>query len=400
MVLTHSYWPEHSPPQRRWSSFIKRFTTDGWDVSVIAPVAHSKSIISGSTDAERGKGFRVQKGKFNERVRRVPYLRVPKNRVGQLFDQLYSAILTIPAAFLEPRPSAVVTTVPSLPIAVSGYVVARLRGVPLIIDMRDAWPDLARDARIVRSNAKSLVERVILGIQHRADLVITVTEGFAKVLRDRGVKKVITISNGVDLHRLPVLPPKSSDGKFRALYLGNHGASQNLHVIVRAASLVGPEMELVMVGSGIEKPRLVSLAKKLNAPVKFLDPVSGAARVAAVYSSADSCIISLRDDWKSFETTIPSKTYEVLAVGRHITAIVKGEAEHILRHIGAADVVTSDPSAIAKLWRELKDQPERTRIGQSGRAWVEVNADIERLAAELFGNVTELVEEFAQRGPS
>lgn len=392
MVFTHSYWPEHSPPQRRWSSFIKKFTESGWSVSVVAPVAHSKSLTNGATAQMMGKGFRAQTGNFGERIRRVPFLRSSRSRLGQLIDQTFTALLAIPVSMLEPRPSVVVVTVPSLPIAVTGYVVSKIRRVPLVVDMRDAWPDLARDARIVRSNAKSVIERIILGIQHSADLVVTVTQGFADVLRARGVANVVTISNGVDLNRLPVLPQRAQEERFRALYLGNHGASQSLEVPIRAAALVGDSMELVMVGSGVKKRSLQELAQKLHSPVTFLEPVSGSARVAEMYMSADTCIVSLRDDWKSFETTIPSKTYEVLAVGRHVTGIVKGEAENILRRVGVAEIVTSDPRAVAELWKRLKAEPNSTIVDGSGREWVKENANTEVLALRILSAVSQLVD--------
>ena len=32
MLLTHSYTPEVSPPQRRWSQFITHFRQRGWEV--------------------------------------------------------------------------------------------------------------------------------------------------------------------------------------------------------------------------------------------------------------------------------------------------------------------------------------------------------------------------------
>ena len=39
-LITHSYWPEQSPPQRRWTAMIKEFTHSGWNVDVVTPVAH------------------------------------------------------------------------------------------------------------------------------------------------------------------------------------------------------------------------------------------------------------------------------------------------------------------------------------------------------------------------
>src|SRR5690606_28194926 len=37
LLLTHSYSPEHSPPQRRWKAFLQVFTDKGISVCVVAP---------------------------------------------------------------------------------------------------------------------------------------------------------------------------------------------------------------------------------------------------------------------------------------------------------------------------------------------------------------------------
>ncbi|MCI4495039.1 hypothetical protein MRT09_24795, partial [Escherichia coli] len=128
------------------------------------------------------------------------------------------------------------------------------------------------------------------------------------------------------------------------------------------------------VGHGSQKPELVRLARTLGARVTFLPP-EYRERVFDRYRDADTVVISLRDDWKSFEDTIPSKTYEVLAVGRHITAVVRGEAAHVLTDAGEGDIVASDPEEIAALWRALAADRSRLVTRGAGREWVRQHAD-------------------------
>ncbi|MGA7206480.1 MAG: glycosyltransferase family 4 protein, partial [Specibacter sp.] len=271
MLLIHSYWPEHSPPQRRWTTLIREFRKSNWDVDVVTPVAHfpegRRSLPAGTA----GRPFRGQKGLLGERIKRVPYIpHSGHSHAARLLDQVFSAAMSIPAGLMWRKADVVVVTAPSLPILVAGFVVAKLRRVPLIVEMRDAWPDLARDALIVKGSVKSVVERVVEAIQMRADMVVSVTEGFAETLRARGVKNVITVSNGLDLDSVPVFdPPALERETFEALYLGNHGESQRLDAVVRASALVGDSMHLHMVGHGTQRPGLVELARELNAPVTF-----------------------------------------------------------------------------------------------------------------------------------
>lgn len=393
LLLTHSYAPESSPPQRRWGAFVRRFRDAGWNVDVVTPIAHYPFGRRRLPPEQAGRAWRSQTGQYGERIKRVPYLRHGDSKLGRFVDQLLSAMLSVPAGLMLPRPDVVVATAPSLPTLATGYVLAKLRRAPLIVEMRDAWPDLARDARVVEGGVKSVVEHVIRFIQDRADLVVTVTEGFARTLADRGVRSVAVVSNGVEAIDIsPLEAPPAQRDKLVALYLGNHGESQRLDVVIRASALVGDRMLLRLVGHGTKRAELMRLAAELQAPVEFLPQVNRD-EVRSLYQDADTCVISLRDDWKSFDTTVPSKTYEVLASGRHVTGIVRGEARKILLDAKAGDVVEASPEAIAALWNALAADRSRLAVGTHGRDWVLEYADYPLLAEHYMRLITSLVKE-------
>lgn len=278
-------------------------------------------------------------------------------------------------------------------------LVARFKGLPLVVEMRDAWPNLAEDASLVRGGSKSVINSAVEYVQNRADLVVTVTEGFARTLRERGVTNVVTVRNGILMDRTPHLaaPPFDRE-RLEVLYLGNHGESQALDVLIRAAALVGEDMRLTLVGHGSQKPALRRLAMDLGVNVRFLPPEYREA-VFERYREADSLVISLRDDWKSFEDTIPSKTYEVLAIGRHITGIVRGEAANVLTEAGEGDVVGCTPQEIADLWRGLVADRGRLQPAGSGRVWVQHHAEYSDLACRYSDLLRETIHEHRTHPP-
>lgn len=388
LVLTHSYWPEHSPPQRRWSSLTRYLVPSGWDVSFLAPAAR----FHGGEDTapaggDRGRGT----GPLGETIHRVPHFSRRHGRMSKLADQLVTAGASAVRGLSTGPVDVVLVTAPPLPLMAAGWALARLKGVPFVVEMRDAWPNLAEDANLVRTGGKSLINRVVEFVQDHADLVVTVTDGFARTLRERGVRSVVTVRNGVVLERTPrLLPPPLSRDRLEVLYLGNHGESQRLERLVEAAALVGDGMRLTMVGQGSRKPALQALAARLDAPVRFLPPEYGRA-VFERYAEADTVVVSLRDDWKSFEATIPSKTYEALSVGRHVTAIVRGEAARVFVDAGEGDVVSGRPQDIARLWQELSADRARLRPRSTGRAWVAAHADYPDLARSYDGILRELL---------
>lgn len=391
LLLAHSYWPEHSPPQRRWQSLIPHLVQRGWQMTVVAPVAH----YGFGPDADRSSRGRVGRGRpgpVGETIVRVPYLTARDARLPKLVDQLVTAGGSALRTLTVRGHCVVIVTAPSLPLLASGWLAARLRGKPLVVEMRDAWPNLATEAGVLQGRAQRIINRAVESVQDRADLVVTVTEGFAETLRERGVRQVRTVRNGVRLEQTPVLdPPPLVRDRLEVLYLGNHGESQRLERLIEAAAQIGSDMRLTLVGQGSQKPELRRIAAALGAPVRFLGPAYRD-EVFELYRQADSLVVSLRDDWKSFEATVPSKTYEVMAVGRHLTAVVRGEAARILQDAGAGDVVGSSAQEIAGLWRGLIEDRSRLMTDGSGRAWVADNADFADLAERYDSILREVVD--------
>lgn len=398
LLLTHSYWPEHTPPQRRWQRLVAGLRAEGWSVDVVTPAADARS----TPVAERGSGaagVRSVSGPAGEQVHRVlrPLLR--DSRAGRFSADAVAAGLMVPRALLVERPDVVVATVPALPVICSGWLAARLRRVPLVVDMRDAWPELAREAGVRAGPAGRMMETVVAAVQRRAELVVTVTHGFARRLAARGVERVTTISNGVALDEVPQLEHRErAAGELRVAYLGNHGESQALDAVIDAAAALHAAGEVAvrlrMVGSGTQKPRLVARAADCPA-IEFHDPVHGE-ELWQHHRWADTVLISLRTDWESFAWTVPSKTFELMGTGKHITAAVVGEAAEILAAAENVTLVDQGPDGLAEALVALARDPESTPISDSGRRWVREHADLPRLAEDYAGLLADVVD---RRGP-
>lgn len=390
LLITHSYWPEHSPPQRRWQALIRHLHPYGWDITVIAPVAH---YSHGPDYSRRTRNAAV--GPLGESIRRVPYMTGRDNRISKVADQLFTAVGSLMRGLAATRPDVVIVTAPALPLMAVGWLIATIRRVPLVLEMRDAWPELITDSEAVWGLMRVAVNRCVESIQNHANVVVTVTDGFAQMLRERGVRHVITIRNGVQLGSTPYLSPVPYRERLEVLYLGNHGESQGLERLIDAAALVGPVMRLTLVGQGSRKTALMAYAACHGAPVRFLDPVFRE-EVFAHYEQADSLVISLRDDWKSFDVTVPSKTYEVMSVGRHITAVVKGEAAQVLHDAGTGHIVSGEAAHIAQAWQALAENRQLLNVNDAGRRWVADHADYKDLAVQY----DQLLRGLLAHGPS
>ena len=381
MLLTHSFSPEISPPQRRWSIIADELANLGHEVTVVTPRPHGRSVGQ-APDPKFNAGITI---------RRYPSLRRPRTMAGKIAKHGIDALVSFPSALSGPRPDVVIATVPALPTLVIGYLVSRVRRSPFVVDLRDAWPDLLRESKVLRwAWVEPVVSRMLAVLVNRSDLLVTVTKGLATRMRLNGARNVATVSNGVELDRPEMtLPVVSRGDKLRVLYLGNLGRSQGLDTLIRTMQTVESQVELRIVGHGTEKSNLMELADQLGVRVDFRDSVYGQ-KVLESYAWADTCVVSLRPDWPSFDHTVPSKLYELLYLDRHVTGMVRGEAADILIASQSGEVVVQSVDALVAHLVELLDHPEKLRTGTKGSQWVRKNASLRdsgKVYASLLTNI-------------
>lgn len=416
LLLTHYYAPEFGAPQRRWSALVGRFIAAGHRVTVAAPVPHYPAGRPTPLQRRLHRVGAVETGSHGETVLRTAFLPHRADIGTRTADHALAAadaLRRLRHRFSRPgtRPDVIVATAPAIPTLLLGRTLSALWGVPLVVEMRDAWPDLVTHvgpagaitpdaaATMHRSAlrralswgvalAKGEVHQQVTQWQSGARAVVTTTGRFAEVLRERGVEIVHVVRNGTDLSLVPRqrdhLP--GDHPELRCLYLGNMGRSQGLETVVRAAAALrgqGVDVQVRMVGHGVEAAELAALAVELDAPVEVIPRIPHR-EVGAQYAWADTVIVSLRD-WAPFAWTVPSKLYEMLATGRHITALLAGEAADVVREADAGDVLPpEDVDALVELWRGMAADRSRAAVRASGRAWVAEHADDDVLAGRYL----------------
>jgi colanic acid biosynthesis glycosyl transferase WcaI len=406
LLLSQHYAPETGAPQQRWSGLVREFRARGHDVHVVTPPPHypGGSLLPGH---EHLGAATVGTGEHGETVHRVRY-RPHDGRVrSRVLDEVVVAAAATRAAgsALGPwRPDVVVATVPSLPMLWAGRRAARRLGVPFVAEVRDAWPDLLvvaedwddrsihgargrlhRSARATLHRLGALATRA----QREADAVVVTTDSFADVLRSRGVREVHVVRNAA--HEVPgVVERRGDDGELHVLYAGTIGRSQGLSTAVHAAAAArerGVALTLRLVGDGADRVALQRLVEHLRAPVELLPSVPRT-ELGRHYSWADTGLVSLRP-WGPFSYTVPSKLYEMMRLGLHVTACVDGEAADIVRGQRAGSVsCPGDVDALAATWSRLAADRGLLDVPATGREWVADNADAAVLAARYEAVLT------------
>ena len=405
LLVTHHFAPETGAPQRRWSALANYLIPVGYPVIVLAPPPHypSGKFTHSSPDLLPGS---VTTGSHGEKIVRVNFREHSHGLGSRIADQLVAAISSVlrgvgPAVG---RPAVVIATVPGIPSVAAGWALARWHRARLVVEMRDAWPDLIEPSGILRRDrpgglrhrlrdlAARVVHRAVTRLQSRADLVVTTTAAFAEVLRSRGVRNVAVVRNGTTFTPVREHAPVSLAGRpLRAVYAGTIGRSQGLDVVVRAAALVqerGYALDVRIVGHGNDLEPLQLLAAELGAPVR-VEPSVPSTQVRDLYAWADTAVVSLQD-WKPFEWTVPSKLYEVMASGVVASACLAGEAADLVTANGAGAVVRpGDVEGLADLWCGWLSDGVVPAASPDAAAWVAEHAS----DAVLGHRYTELLDE-------
>ena len=182
------------------------------------------------------------------------------------------------------------------------------------------------------------------------------------------------------------------DGKTVVMYAGNIGMSQSLELMLAAATALAhdPEVEFVINGGGAARPGLEVAARgPAQRAFRRLQP---RARLPEVLAAADIHVVPLKRGLG--RSSVPSKTYSILAAGRPVLASVDPgtEVERIVEQSGAGvSVPPDDPEAFTKALTRLVAAPDEVaRMGAAGRRFVEGWASPEAIAIRYEDLFTEL----------
>ena len=298
-----------------------------------------------------------------------------------------------------PRADCVLAVSPPLTLGLTGWAVAAARRAPLVFNVQDVFPDVAVDLGMLTSERLIAAARRLEKFCYaRADAVTVLSEDQRQnvAAKTRRPESVRVIPNFVDTEIVKPADRENAyrkefglEGKTVVMYAGNVGLSQSLDLVLEAAAALSYEPDLVFVinGDGAARPALEAKARGM-ANVRFVD-MQPFERVAEVYSAADIQLVPLKRGLA--RSSVPSKTYSILAVARPLIASVDegSEVARLLERSGAGVAVPpEDAEQFTKAIRRLLDAPdEARRMGAAGRRFVQGWASpgaVARSYEELF----------------
>jgi colanic acid biosynthesis glycosyl transferase WcaI len=385
LILTQYFPPEIGAAPTRLYNVARQ----------LARLGNEVEIVTGLPNYPKGRFFdgyqncfyrkEIREGMTLHRLWMVPAL---GGGIRRILNYVTFAASSFVGMFRAVKPDYIFVESPPLLLAIPGYVFSRIWRVPLILNIADLWPDTPIDMGFMRKDG--LAARLTFALERwsyrKASYVNAVTEGIGtSLLRDKSVpqQKVLFLPNGVDT---VLFQPRPTDlflkqqlgleGKRIILWAGTLGKAHGLEYVLQAAGCLQhhPEIHFLFVGEGSAKESLELLCQQLKLTNVSFHASVPFDELPSYFSIAESGLASLLP-LPVHEGARPSKVFPVLASGKPLIYVGKGEGARLIREANAGIVVPPEnPEALAKAVENLVMNPEFAKeLGGNGRRFVETH---------------------------
>jgi glycosyltransferase involved in cell wall biosynthesis len=292
------------------------------------------------------------------------------------------------AFLLEPKPDVIyANTWPTFATGILALL-ARLRGVPLVVSVQDIYPDqLIAQGRIAQT---SLIARLMGWIERRiaarTRAIILISPsliGQYGKLRRVAAEKMHVIPNWADRDSITPDHPGGAgfrerytmpQGAFVTVYGGNIAYAAGVETVVDSFGRLSdlPDTHLLIAGEGARMGACHQAAQESGNPrIHFHTPWPRAEN-SMVLASADLLILPTRGTVSL--AAMPSKLISYMLSGRPVLALALPESDlaHVVRDAGCGWVIPPDnPDLLAETIRTIRALPatERQSRGQAGRQY-------------------------------
>lgn len=296
------------------------------------------------------------------------------------------------------KPDVLWVSSPPLFIGISGWLIKKITGCPLVLDIRDIWPDTAVAAGQLSEDGKAykLGRRLELFLYKKADYLTCVSNPMGEYLKSQdSTKDPTVVYNGVSAASIngnDVQQSSSSADCKTLMYAGNMGYLQGLDVLVKAFADLKNDNGLVddwrieLIGGGTEEEDLKELTSKLGLEdsIKFVGMIPKE-EVHPKLISADLLFFSLKSH-PVLEKTIPSKLFDYLITGIPIIGGIEGEGKHILHKVESnLTFEAGNPNDLTeKLSKAFENIEERKEQSPQNIQLVKRNYTREKMAKKLM----------------
>ena len=286
--------------------------------------------------------------------------------------------------------------------------IARMAGAKLVYEVHDLWPaspiELAGMSR--RHPFILLCQKAEDDAYRDADVVISILPCVAEHMQAHGLdpRRLHIVPNGVALEDwqaepapleqrlLEHLRAQQAGGRVIVGYAGSHGQPNALDVLLDAAALMKDErFAFVLVGDGMEKPRLAARVRDEGLQnVRLFDPIPKA-QIASLLRQVGIAYIGWQRQPIYRFGIAPNKLMDYMMAGCVVLHSVEAGNDSVAEAGCGLSVAPEDPAAVAEGLRRLAalPPPARRQMGERGHTFVVANHSYEVLARRFLDVVAQ-----------
>ena len=309
-----------------------------------------------------------------------------------VFSSIYAGLFKVKGKY-----DVLVVSSPPLFVGISAYVLSVFKGLPLIFEVRDLWPESAIDTGVISNpwliKFSYWFEKTIY---KKAKLINVLTPAFReKLINNKNIPadKIIYIPNAADFSMAEEVAEnfdakkfrkeEGIDDKFVITYIGAHGiANQLIQLIDAAERLQNTNVLFQLVGGGMTKDSLIKEVQSRNLQnVRFVDYVEKTK--AFEYILASDLGTSVLKKVDTFKTIYSNKTFDYMSCKKPILLAIDGVSRQLVEEEAKCGVFAEPENAedIAKRVREyLRGDYDMKKQGESGYEYAKEHFDRKKLA--------------------
>jgi glycosyltransferase involved in cell wall biosynthesis len=300
----------------------------------------------------------------------------------------------------------IIVTSPPLFIGVSGYIISRIRRIPMVFEVRDLWPESAIDTGVLTN--KYMIKMAYgfeAFIYRKAKLINVLTPAFYNTLREKKnvpADKLLMIPNAADFSlseeilqnfdRELFRKEHDLDGRFVITYVGAHGVANHLEQILQAGKVLEDTNVLfLLIGQGMEKQRLQQMANSMKVKnVRFLDSIPKSDVFKYIIASEMGASVLKRVD--TFKTVYSNKTFDYFSCKKPILMAIDGVSRQLVEDARAGTYVEPENvNEYNRIIREYINSPDRLIMeGENGYHFAKRNFDRQVLAVNYMKAINEI----------
>jgi len=277
-------------------------------------------------------------------------------------------------------PDIIVASLPTIELALSAVEFGKRHGVPVVVDIRDLWPDAMVDLlpKIARPLGALLTSRLRAKVRATCAGAAAIT-GHAESFVDWGVRhagRLVTSSDRVFPHGYPVNEIEANErsqaiaslrergvdlsaGRFTAVYVGTIGNQPEIDPVIDAAHRLrlDPRFQFVIAGEGsrLEHYRMAARGLSNTALPGWLNRAE--IRVLLDHATAGLVPYPHRGDWL---TALPNKFAEYLSASVPLlVSLTTGKMLEFAEANGCGLGYGHSGERLANRLVELAESPER-----------------------------------------